>query len=185
MNIEKIKKELKNEIIYYEQIDSTQDEAKRIVNEKLSSGTIIITDNQTKGKGTKERKWYSAKEKNITMTIVYFPECSLKDLNGITVKIAEAIKSGIKELYNIDLQIKEPNDLILNNKKISGILTETSSILDTVKRMFIGIGFNVNQTEFPEETINIATSLKKEYGRDFDIEEIIIKIVQKLNIILE
>ena len=188
MNIEKIKHantiNIGKEIIYYEELDSTQDEAKRIVDKPISNGTIIITDNQTKGKGTKGRKWYSAKGKNITITIVLYPNCYIKDINKITIKIAETIQETIKELYGIELKIKEPNDLMLNNKKIAGILTETSTISNKINHMLIGIGLNVNQIEFPEETINIATSLKKEYNKDFNIEELIIKIIEKIEKII-
>lgn len=184
MDIEKIKnantKYFGKEIIYYKKIESTQDEAKKIVEDNIKSGTIIITDNQIKGKGTKNRSWYSSKEKNITMTLIIYPDCTIEKLEGLTIKIAETLVSTIYELYNIKLNIKVPNDLMLNNKKIAGILTESSTYKNIVKHIIIGIGFNVNETNFSEHTIEIATSLKKEYEHDFQREEIIIKFIEKL-----
>lgn len=183
MNIEKIKKAntkyLGKNIVYYESISSTQDEAKKIVKDNPINGTLVITDEQTKGKGTKGRTWYSSKGNNITMTIILTPNCKLNALDGITIKIAEVMVNIIDELFNIKLQIKEPNDLILNNKKIAGILTESKTLHDEVKQLIIGIGFDVNETNFNEGTKNIATSLKKEYGKDFCIEDIIIKFLEE------
>ena len=188
MDIEKIKKAdtkyLGKDIIYYEKIESTQDEAKKIIEKKPMNGTIVITDEQTKGKGTKGRTWYSSKGNNITMTIILTPNCKLNALDGITIKIAEVMVNVIDELFNIKLQIKEPNDLILNNKKIAGILTESKTLHDKVKQLIIGIGFDVNETNFNEGTKNIATSLKKEYGRDFCIEDIIVKFLEEFEEIL-
>lgn len=184
MNIEKIKKAktefIGKEIKYYKEISSTQDKAKELVNIPVENGTIVITDNQTKGKGTKGRTWYSSEGKNITMTIIIYPNCTIDILDGITIKIAEIVRKVILNLYGIKLQIKPPNDLILNNKKIGGILTETKILKNDVQQLLIGIGFNVNETEFSKETIDIATSLKKEYKKEFLLEDIIINFIEEL-----
>lgn len=188
MNIEKIKKAntkyIGKEIIYYEEVDSTQDEAKKMIESGIENGTIIIADNQTKGKGTKGRTWYSGKSKNIAMTIIIYTNCKIQKLDGLTVKIAQALVDSIRELYSIELSIKKPNDIILNNKKLSGILTEAKTCKNQVKHILIGIGFNVNETEFSRDTINIATSLKKEYGKEFCKEDIIIKCIEQFEKIL-
>ena len=152
MNVEKIKNAntifIGKEIIYKEQMNSTQDVAKEIVKQKCTNGTIIITDNQTNGKGTKGRSWVTDKEKNITMTIIINENIEISKLDKITLKIAEVIKDSIYKLYNYKLTIKAPNDLLLNNKKICGILTQTSIISNKVNYILIGIGFNVNQENF-------------------------------------
>lgn len=188
MNIEKIKiantKYLGKEIIYYEELDSTQDEAKKKIRSGIKNGTIIITDNQTKGRGTKGRIWYSGEAKNITMTIIIHPNCTIEKIDGLTIKIAKVLVDSIKKLYNIELNIKEPNDLILNNKKLAGILTEATTLNNQVKNILIGIGFNVNETEFSKDTINIATSLKNEYNREFSKEDIIIKFIEQFEKVL-
>lgn len=165
MNIEKIKNSntiyLGKEIIYREEMESTQTLAKDIAKQNVKNGTIIITDNQIKGKGTKGRNWIVQKEKNITMTILIKQQINIANLKGFTLKIAEVIKDGINELYNYNLTIKEPNDLLLNNKKICGILTETSIIDNKVNYLIIGIGFNVNQENFNKELRKYSNFSKK------------------------
>lgn len=182
MNIEKIKmaktEYLGKNIVFYEQIESTQDKAKELVN-KVPNGTIVITDEQTSGKGTKGRVWYNEKEKNIAMTIILKPNCNISKLEGFTLKIAELLKETIYELYECNLEIKKPNDLMLNNKKICGILTESVTQKEIVKVVYIGIGFNVNTTEFSKEIEGIATSLKKELDKNFERENIIREFVEK------
>lgn len=188
MNIEKIKKAntkyLGKEIMYYEELDSTQDEAKKRIKSAIKNGTIVITDNQTKGRGTKGRSWYSGKANNIAMTIVIYANCTIEKLDGLTIKIAQTLVNSIKKLYNIELNIKEPNDLIVNNKKLAGILTESTTYNNQVKHILVGIGFNVNETEFSKDTINIATSLKNEYGKEFSKEDIIIKFIEQFEKVL-
>lgn len=165
MNLEKIKTAntiyLGKEIIYKEEMESTQDVAKDLANKDAKNGSIVITDNQTKGKGTKGRTWSSSKEKNITMTIILKPNVKIEKLEGLTLKIAEAIKEGIHELYGYKLTIKKPNDLLLNGKKICGILTQTSSMGDTVNYLLIGIGFDVNEENFSEELRKYSYIIKK------------------------
>jgi len=164
--------------IHFDEICSTQDEAKRIVSsEGQKCSSVLIAEYQTKGKGTHGRVWESEKGKNILMTIILYPECNIRELEGLTLKIAQNIVEIIKELYDIELSIKEPNDIILNGKKLGGILTETQVMNEQVKNLLIGIGLNVNQEEF-SGNLN-ATSLKKEFKKEFNKQDIIDKIIQK------
>lgn len=84
----------------------------------------------------------------------------------------------IEELYKIPLEIKEPNDLMLNDKKICGILTEINTISGKINYLLISLGFNVNEDIFSKEMQNIATSLKKEYKKEFSREDIIKKFIE-------
>lgn len=187
MNIEKIKsaktKFIGKELEYFDEIDSTQAEAKRNV-EKYKNGTVIIADMQTAGRGTHGRVWHT-KTDNIAMTIILKPEINIKKLEGFTVAIAEKIQQAIKELYGIELEIKLPNDLLLNGKKICGILTEVATIKEIVKEIFIGIGFNVNEKEFSSDISDIATSLYKETKQVYCREDIICKILENIELELE
>ena len=141
---------------------------------------MIIAETQTNGIGTKGRAWYTGESKNIAMTIILKPNCPISTLEGLTVKIAECMQKTIRELYQINLEIKEPNDLMLNGKKICGILTEINTISERINYLLISLGFNVNEDVFSKETENLATSLKKEYGKDFLREEIIKKFIEIL-----
>lgn len=190
MELEKIEqaktKWLGKRIQYYEGIDSTQKEAHRLIKKsKQENGTLIITDNQTKGMGTKGRSWYCQEGKNITMTLIVYPKCLVEEMHHITKDIAQCMVEVIQELYKIELTIKEPNDLFLNGKKIAGILTQSTSLNGRVKELMIGIGFNVNQTRFEGELKEIATSLKKEHQKEHSREEIIVRFLEKLEQVLE
>ena len=114
-----------------------------------------------------------------------YPECNIKKLDNITIKIANAICKAIKNLCNIDLEIKEPNDLIINKKKIGGILTEINTMGEIVDTLFIGIGFNVKQTIFGENITNKATSLYLNNVKDIEIEDVICAICNELETIIE
>lgn len=184
MDIKKIKnsntKILGKNVIYYSEVGSTQDIVRKLAENHTENGTLVITDNQTKGKGTKGRIWSTEKNKNITMSFVVYPNCKAKKLEGLTVDIAKAIVEAMDELYGYKLDIKMPNDIILNGKKICGILTQSVTLEEKVCYVLVGIGFNVNQVEFNNEIVNIATSLKREFNIEFEREEIISKILEKL-----
>lgn len=167
----------------YEEIESTHKYLKEN-QQKYKEKTAIIANRQTGGIGTKGRSWFTGSSNNIAMSILYRPMCDIKDLDGLTVKIAEVLQEEIQDLYNIELTIKKPNDLMLNNKKICGILTETNIIGNKINYLIISIGFNVNESDFPEELKNIATSLKEETGKEFDKEKIMQRFIQVLENII-
>ena len=181
MNEEKIIKKYKIKV--YEKLPSTHLYVKENL-DKLKNGTVIIAKVQTDGIGTHGRRWYTGNS-NIAISILYKPECDITKLDGITINIAKSIQEAISKLYNIELKIKYPNDLLLNNKKICGILTEINTISKKVNYLIISIGFNVNEVNFDDEISKIATSLKKEYQKDFDKELIIYKIIEKIDKITE
>lgn len=182
MDIDYIEKMTNQKIKYFEEIESTHLYAKQI---EKQGDFIIIAEKQTAGIGTKGRRWYTGTGKNIAMTIIKHPTCKIEKIEGLTTKIAESIRDVIKELYGYELKIKIPNDLILNNKKISGILTEIHTQAEKIEYLLISIGFNVNEDYFDEEIEKIATSLKREYKKEFDREIIVIKIINKIKEIIE
>lgn len=119
------------------------------------------------------------------MTIILQPKCKITDLKNLTIEIANCMQKTIYDLFKIRLDIKEPNDLILNGKKISGILTEINTIGEKINYLLISIGFNVNEEFFSDDLKDIATSLKKEFDKDFSREEIIVSFIRNLEIILK
>ena len=161
--------------IHYNLIDSTQSEIWRLYeNKEISNGTLIMADVQTNGKGTHGRKWYTDKSNNIAFSFMIEMNCNIKKLEGLTTKVAEIIINILKE-YDIIAKIKKPNDIILNNKKLGGILTETKVIKEKVKCLVIGIGLNINQEQFTDEIVDVATSIKKETGKEIEAKEFISK----------
>ena len=156
-------------IFYYETIDSTQKEAwRKIENNNIENGSLIITNIQTSGIGTHGRVWHTEKNNNIAFSTVLFPNCDISKLDNLTYDIAEILVEIFKKMYQIDIDIKLPNDLIINNKKVGGILTETKLQGNRVIDLVIGIGINTNQNEISEEIKDISTSIKNEFNIDID-----------------
>lgn len=166
-------KTIGSKIIFKEELESTQTEIKKLVEKGIENGTMIVTNYQTKGMGTHDRKWFSEKGKNICFSFVIYPKCKVQGLDGITVDIAKCMIEAIYSVVGKKLDIKKPNDIVYNGKKVGGILTQIVSAGEKVKCLIIGIGINVNQIAFPDEISNIATSLKKEFGKEFSREKII------------
>lgn len=167
-------------IEYYEQINSTHKYAQTIAQNVENDRKVIIADEQTDGIGTKGRSWYTGKGNNIAMTIIFHTKKKIDEIKDLPIEVAKIVQKSIKELYNYKLDIKLPNDLMLNNKKICGILTQTSTQGKSINYILISMGFNVNETQFSEEVKGVATSLKNEYKKDFDRDKIIHKILENI-----
>ena len=147
---------------HYEKIDSTQKEVWR----RLGDGIIISADIQTDGIGTHGRKWYTSQKGNVAFSIGLAPNVPVNRLDNLTLEIAETILEVFDKLYQIKLQIKLPNDIMIDGQKVGGILTETKLQGETVKYLVIGVGINTNQEE-------ISTSIKKEFNMPIDNSKVI------------
>ncbi len=171
---------------FFDNIDSTQTEIwRRIDNKKIKNGTIIMTDIQTKGKGTHGRIWHTDEKNNIAFSMYIETNDVVELFEGITKEIAKTIQEILKSKYKINVEIKYPNDLMINGKKVGGILTESRVKSDLIKYIVIGIGINTNKSEFPEDIKEIATSIKQEYKINIDkyefVSEFCNKFEEKLN----
>lgn len=173
-------------LIHYKTIDSTQNEIWRLIEKNnLKNGTIVIADIQTNGQGTHGRRWYTDQENNIALSLAIELNCNIQKLDGLTIEIAQTIVMLMQEDYGIKLEIKEPNDLYFNGKKLGGILTQTKVVGEKVKYLVIGIGINVAQEEFSKEIKNTATSIKKEFGVEINIEKFISEFCNEFEKIIE
>ena len=164
-------------VIHYKTIDSTQKEIwRRVENGTIENKTIVIADIQTSGIGTHGRTWHTDEENNIAFS-VYFDlsksKLKVNSLEGLTVKLAENIVKIFYKLYGISLDIKFPNDIYCNGKKLGGILTETKVQDGIVKCLVIGIGINTNQIKFADEIKEIATSVRREFGIEVENRKVI------------
>lgn len=130
--------------------------------------------------GTHGRVWYTDKPNNIAFSCFVKTNCSLDQIEGITVELANLIKEVFQELYNITLEIKLPNDMVYNHKKIGGILVETKVSGDMVKYMVIGIGINTNQEKMKEELQEIASSIRIEFHKTIDNNQVIKRFFELL-----
>lgn len=173
-------------IKHYHAIDSTQTQIWRLVkSHNIINGTVVIADIQTAGKGTHGRAWHTDETGNVAFSMYIETNCNIEQIEGITLEIAEVIVNIFKEKYNIELEIKPPNDIVYNNKKIGGILTECQTICKNVKNLVIGIGINLIQENFSEDIENIATSIKKEFGIKIDNLELIMQFCNKFEKIIK
>lgn len=160
-------------ILCYEKTDSTNIQAKRLAEEGAVHGTLVVAERQEAGKGRRGRSWESPKGSGIFMTLLLRPEVKPEDASMLTLVAAMAVAKAIRTLYELPAEIKWPNDIVLNGRKICGILTEMSTEIDAINYVVIGIGINVSNRKFPEELSSIATSLALESGKDIHRAEVI------------
>ncbi|MGN0250804.1 MAG: biotin--[acetyl-CoA-carboxylase] ligase [Oliverpabstia sp.] len=152
-------------VYFYEEIDSTNTQAKRLAEEDAPSGTLVVSDCQVKGKGRRGRVWTSPKGEAIYMTILLRPQIRPDRASMVTLVMGLSVVQAIRNVLGLETSIKWPNDVVLNRKKLVGILTEMSAQMDYIEYLVIGTGINANMTEFSEELRDKATSLRMEMGR--------------------
>lgn len=167
-------------IVCFDKTDSTNIQARRLAEEGALHGTLVVTEQQDGGKGRRGRSWTSPPGVGIWMSILLRPQINPISASMLTLIMALAGVKGIREATGIETQIKWPNDLVLNKKKICGILTEMSTELMEIQYVVIGAGFNVNLEEFPEEIRKTATSLYLETGKRYQRSRIIAKVMEAL-----
>lgn len=147
-------------IIHFNTLESTNDYLKQVGNDVVE-GTVVISEEQTKGKGRLGRVWESKVGDGIWMSIILKPDIMPYKAPFITLIAGASVVKALNNL-GVNAQIKWPNDIIINNKKICGILTELSAEIERINYVVLGIGMNVKNEDFDSELKNKATSLHKE-----------------------
>ena len=153
------------EIYYFDSIDSTNTKATELAEEGHPSGTLVVADRQTAGKGRRGRSWESPTGIGIFMTLMLKPEINPNNASMLTLVAAMATTRAIRRVTGVPAMIKWPNDIVMNGKKVCGILTEMSAQFDYINHIVIGIGINVHNEDFPEEIAKTASSLYLESGQ--------------------
>ena len=151
----------------YETMDSTNLEIRRLAEAGAGHGTVAITEEQTMGNGRRGRSWLAEAGAGIAMSFLLKPQIEAQNSSMLTLVTALAVNEAICETTGIRAKIKWPNDIIVNGKKICGILTEMSLQMDEINYIVVGLGINVNIDHFPEDLSDKATSLQIEGGRKF------------------
>ena len=182
-NLEKFDIKLETEIIgrnfiYSDEIDSTNSELLSGKQQYKKNGTVLLAEKQLSGKGRKNRTWHSAKGLNLTFSILLTSEI-LSELNPnhINLVASLAVAEAIENLHQLKTELKWPNDILINKKKVAGILIETSIKGRQVERIVIGIGINLNQISFQGVFNFPPTSLKLEVNSDIDRESMLAEIL--------
>ena len=176
-----------DKVIFLDSIDSTNNYLKKLACQGAPCGQIVFARSQTSGRGRLGRSFASPAGTGIYLSWLIRPNNQPKDILPITCKAAVAVCDAIYKYCGVQTDIKWVNDLQINGRKICGILTETSLCGGSISYVIVGIGINVNTKaeDFPPEIQDIATSLFAETGKTYDIDKLLVSIVQELRKITE
>jgi BirA family transcriptional regulator, biotin operon repressor / biotin---[acetyl-CoA-carboxylase] ligase len=164
--------------IILDEIGSTNSELLSGKKTYKESGTVLFAEKQLQGKGRLDRIWYSMKDQNLTFSILLSNQESFrKKLSLINLCSSLAIANSIENLYQLKCELKWPNDVLINKKKVSGILIETSIQGKKIDRIVIGMGINVNQNSFQGEFNIPPTSIKLELNHSVERETLLAEVL--------
>ena len=154
-------------IVYYSQINSTNTKAKELAARDAPEGTLVVAEQQVEGRGRKGRTWFSPPEGGIYISLILKPHISPSEAPKITMLTGVVVAETLLKLTPCKINIKWPNDILVNGKKIAGILTEMSTEMDAIEYIVVGLGMNVTTPRFPDDIKDKATSILIETGKYF------------------
>jgi len=171
------------DIRVFQETTSTNDVIERLARYGIKEGTVVFAESQSKGRGRLGRKWLSPSNKGLWFSILLRPSLRPQEATQLTVASANALRRAIQNYTGLKAGIKWPNDILLNGRKVAGILTEMAAELDRVKHVILGIGVdvNLNAADFPADLRKTATSLKIELGEPVSRSELAIHILRELD----
>ncbi|MEW6117707.1 MAG: biotin--[acetyl-CoA-carboxylase] ligase [Nitrospirota bacterium] len=170
------------EILFFDTIGSTNTLASEYAGKDCPEGTVIIAEHQTGGRGRRGRVWASPPGANIYMSIIVRPSLCPRDASLLTLMTAVACAAAVRKLSPIPVSIKWPNDIMVTDKKLGGILTEMKADMERISYAVLGIGLNINldRADMPDEIKALATSVKSETGNAASRTSFIIEILKEL-----
>lgn len=152
------------ELVFLDEVDSTNNEVKRLAEHGAPEGLLVVADQQNTGKGRRGRNWASPKGSGIWMSFLLRPSFEPYHASMLTLVAAMAVEEAVRSICGLECGIKWPNDIVVDGRKICGILTEMSTDVDSIQYVVVGIGINANTESFPEEIRATATSLRLAAG---------------------
>jgi BirA family transcriptional regulator, biotin operon repressor / biotin---[acetyl-CoA-carboxylase] ligase len=169
-------------IYYYSETGSTNDEAFSLGKACAPEGTGVIADSQSGGKGRFGRSWHSPRGANIYTSVILRPQMESSEISRIPIMAGVAVAEVLDAFCPGKISLKWPNDVLLNDKKVCGILSTAKITAGKIDFIVLGIGINVNMSgnQFSEEIRDSATSLFVETGRELSREELIISLYENL-----
>ncbi len=165
---------------FFRTIDSTNSKAKEIAATGTHTGTLIIAEEQNAGRGRLGRSWISEKGKSLTFSVILQPQIPVSNLGIISLYAGVAVCNAIRKTTSQTTECKWPNDVLIRKKKVCGILSEIVHHSGKTMSVIVGIGVNVNQSDFPQEVQSIATSLSLESGKEYDCTMILSNILEQM-----
>ena len=175
---------LGQQIEYYSRLDSTNSEAWKIIDKSTQSGTLIATDNQFNGKGRSGRAWFSTPNKSLTFSLLICSNLDANLSNWLPIISGLAVHKALS-LFDTPINLKYPNDLILDGKKVGGILCESKVKGSELNQVVIGVGLNVNETLDDFDDQLQATSMKIYSGKFYQRERVLAEILNELEPLLD
>ncbi|MDN4593258.1 biotin--[acetyl-CoA-carboxylase] ligase [Polycladomyces subterraneus] len=174
-------------IHYVESVESTQWLAHQGVRSGAEEGALFLADEQKQGRGRMGRKWHSPPRSGIWMSLLLRPPIPLNLAPQLTLMASVGVTRAIRRETGLPVTIKWPNDLLIDGRKVCGILTELRGEQDQIHYVVLGIGVNVNTpaTSFPEDLKTIATSLAAESGRTYRRAKLIAAILEELEYVYD
>jgi BirA family biotin operon repressor/biotin-[acetyl-CoA-carboxylase] ligase len=174
------------DFVYAEELSSTNSFLMDKENGFSKHGTVVLAEKQTKGRGRKDRLWYSVPESNLTFSVLLNKDkLLLRNTNMINFAASLAVAVSIENLFQLKTELKWPNDVLLDHKKTSGILIESSSQGNKIERLVVGIGINVNQNSF-QGTFNYPpTSIRNELGKNVEREKLLAEVLNNFELLIE
>jgi len=167
----------------FEETTSTNDVIEKLARDGVKEGAVVFTEKQTQGRGRLGRKWISPSRKGLWFSILLRPDLRPQAATQLTVVSATAVRRAIESHTGLKAEVKWPNDILVGEKKVAGILTELNAELDRVNYMILGIGVDVNLApeDFPPELRKTATSLRMELSRPISRAELAVNILRELD----
>ena len=153
------------EIVYFEETDSTNRQARLLAAEGAAHGTLVIADRQSAGRGRRGRSWISPAGEGVFMSLIVRPDVPPSGVAKLSLTLALAVSRAIERETGLDARIKWPNDIVIGGRKICGMLLEMDATAEKVRSIVAGVGINVHQREFDEEIAHTASSLDLMAGR--------------------
>ncbi len=168
-------------VLYYPTIGSTNDVAREVAGRGAPEGTLVIADEQTAGKGRLGRRWLAPPGTSLLMSLLFYPDLAPSQAQRLTMLCSLAVVDGIRAVTGLRPQLKWPNDILINYKKVGGILTETGVTGDHLDYVVVGIGLNVNlEVSRIQEIAATATSLWQELGREVPRLRLLQEILERV-----
>lgn len=167
------------QVVFYKETDSTNNRAKESGEKGGVHGTLFVADKQSAGKGRRGRTWESPEGSSIYMTILVRPDILPDRAPMLTLVMGLSAAEAIGEMTGVEAGIKWPNDIVIDGKKVCGILTEMATEIDYINYVVIGVGINVNEKSFGDEIKKTAVSLRLATGKDFRRSELIAAVLRR------
>jgi len=171
------------DIRVFEKTTSTNDVIERLARGGAQEGVVVFAESQSQGRGRLGRKWASPERKGLWFSVLLRPNLRPQETTQLMVAAVTALRRAIHNETNLRPEIKWPNDLLLDGRKVAGILTELTAELDRVKYVILGVGVdvNLNAGDFPSELRKLATSLKIESGKAVCRPDLAVEILRELD----